>query len=268
MKKFEGILFLSDIDGTLTNDDGQLPENNIRAIRYFQENGGLFTVASGRLPRFIGKFSGDFSPNTYIVGSNGTVIYDPEKEETVWAKELDPAVMQMISDTTARFPCISSLYFSDITGDVSVERKDFSRMAEKISAALDTPVCRAIVCQDAEDTPMVRRFLLDTYGDRYNFNCSWPGGVEIHAKGSGKGEVIPILKELLLKDGKPIHTVIAAGDFENDVTMLRTADIGYAAANATDLTKAAADRITVSNNEGVIASILKDIEGRIQTAFS
>ena len=50
------------------------------------------------------------------------------------------------------------------------------------------------------------------------------------------------------------------GDYENDVSMLEMADIGYAVSNATELCLKAADRITVSNNENAIAVIIRELE--------
>lgn len=53
---------------------------------------------------------------------------------------------------------------------------------------------------------------------------------------------------------------IAVGDYENDISMIRSAGVGYAAENACPAAKAAADRITVSNEEHAIAAIVADIE--------
>ena len=64
------------------------------------------------------------------------------------------------------------------------------------------------------------------------------------------------LAELL---GDRVHTVIAAGDNDNDAPMLRTADIGYAVANASPLAKEAANRHTVSNEEHAIAAIIGEL---------
>jgi len=50
------------------------------------------------------------------------------------------------------------------------------------------------------------------------------------------------------------------GDFENDIDMIKAADIGYAVGNATDDVKKIADRITVSNDKAAIARIIEEIE--------
>ena len=54
MKKFEGMLLITDFDGTLACH-GTISEENCSAIRYFQENGGLFTFSSGRQLGWVEK---------------------------------------------------------------------------------------------------------------------------------------------------------------------------------------------------------------------
>ena len=50
MGRFDGILLCSDYDGTLAGPDGKVSPENAQAIRYFTENGGLFTQATSRSP--------------------------------------------------------------------------------------------------------------------------------------------------------------------------------------------------------------------------
>ncbi len=49
MKKFENMLIVTDLDGTFLSSKDTLVERNLRAIEYFKQNGGHFTVASGRV---------------------------------------------------------------------------------------------------------------------------------------------------------------------------------------------------------------------------
>ena len=59
--------------------------------------------------------------------------------------------------------------------------------------------------------------------------------------------------------GVPIENTVAAGDAENDISMLKTAKVGAAMANGTLQVKEAADYVTVSdNNQGGIAEIIQN----------
>ena len=55
MSKFENIVIASDLDGTYFATGTKLVERNLERVRYFCENGGHFTFATGRLPIFTRK---------------------------------------------------------------------------------------------------------------------------------------------------------------------------------------------------------------------
>ena len=46
---FDGVLIASDLDGTLTTPTGEILPQVRDAIRYLIDNGGLFTVCTGRV---------------------------------------------------------------------------------------------------------------------------------------------------------------------------------------------------------------------------
>ena len=52
MKKFEGCLICTDLDGTLFRSDKTVSKENIDAIEYFKSEGGYFTFVTGRMPFF------------------------------------------------------------------------------------------------------------------------------------------------------------------------------------------------------------------------
>ena len=45
---FSDILITVDVDRTLTDTHSRIPQRNLEAIRYFTDNGGAFTVNTGR----------------------------------------------------------------------------------------------------------------------------------------------------------------------------------------------------------------------------
>ncbi len=47
-KKFDGYVIYSDLDGTLLNNNKEVSDENKEFINYFIENGGKFSIATGR----------------------------------------------------------------------------------------------------------------------------------------------------------------------------------------------------------------------------
>ena len=78
MGKFDGILIVTDIDGTfLGNKSRKVPEN-FEAIEYFKANGGVFTFASGRLHYSIDRVipNPEKVANAPFILANGSCLYD------------------------------------------------------------------------------------------------------------------------------------------------------------------------------------------------
>lgn len=79
MGRFDGVMILTDMDGTLLNSQRQLSRGNQEAARYFMEQGGLFSVATGRAKRAMEYFMPELTINAPAVLFNGSVVYDFEK---------------------------------------------------------------------------------------------------------------------------------------------------------------------------------------------
>ena len=76
MKLFERKLILTDLDGTYLFDDHHISKENRAAVRYFMDNGGLFTVATGRSKAGMEHFFPELEINAPAIIYNGSVIYD------------------------------------------------------------------------------------------------------------------------------------------------------------------------------------------------
>lgn len=262
MGKFDGYLLLSDIDGTLTDSKGKLPQNNADAIHYFQSEGGLFTVASGRFPDFIDGFSDSVKPNTHIIGINGTVIYDWQNKKDLVYRTFDDGFINLVHDITENRPELDSVYISHRYNNIFIPREKFGSL-DKILEENNYVWYRAMFCQSPDKTAAVHDWLIEKYGDRYSVNCSWDSGIEVHSKDSGKGAMLEELSRIVFPNGEKKLTV-AVGDYENDLSMIISADIGYAVANGIECVKNAADRITVSNDEGAIAAVIEELEAEMK----
>lgn len=80
--------------------------------------------------------------------------------------------------------------------------------------------------------------------------------LEITKLGVNKGKSLRILAEML---GIDIGLTMACGDSENDIDILKAAAVGVAMSNAAEETKAAADYITLSNEEDGVAHVIYEL---------
>ena len=97
--------------------------------------------------------------------------------------------------------------------------------------------------------------------DKFDFIRSERTLYEILPKGVGKGLAIKGLVDYL---GIDPERTIAVGDYNNDISMFQAAKVGIAVANACPDAIAAADFVTVSNEEHAIAAIISDLDqGRL-----
>lgn len=103
MGRYDGILIVSDFDHTVTDKAGVVPQKNKDAIRYFMEEGGRFTLASGRsLPLFHSK-SNLVEVNAPVILYNGSVCMDYKTREIVFAHEM-PDLTDLIADLQEKYP--------------------------------------------------------------------------------------------------------------------------------------------------------------------
>lgn len=250
---YNGYLILTDIDGTLTPRAGEVTKENTDAIEYFKENGGLFTFATGRIPEYLSRFP--FRANAPIVTTNGTLMCDGDGN-TLWKKTMPvedcKEVLRHIVENHAGVKTVQRCF----EGEEELKIEFLPPMESLASFEDGCPTYKTVfICETEEDALRLMEDLIDRYSERFSYDRSWPVGLEMHHKHSGKGECVKILRQMLPQ----IHTIITAGDYENDLTMLREADIGCAVANAIPAVKEAADRIIVHCDEHAIAHIIYDL---------
>lgn len=252
MGKFDGILLMSDLDGTLC-DGGRVSTENSQAIAYFQSEGGLFSVGSGRKPDWLLEWVDYFVPNTYSAMLNGAVICDPRGENPIFVQPCDADVLEVSQMLLARCPHAKSLTYCgcfEPNLEVKVgEEIDYARLPKEIFKCL-----MQIPDQYSDEYAEAVRCALPA---NYISMRSWIRGIEYQKKGTGKGDAIHRLKSRL---GDAARIAVAVGNYENDIDMIKAADIGYAVGDSIPSVLAVADRVTVPCREHSIAAIIEELE--------
>lgn len=270
MNKFKGTLICTDLDGTLLKNDKSISRENLDAIEYFKSEGGYFTFITGRMPYFMESICSKIRPNAPFGCINGGGLYDYNKKEYVSAQILDKTVTELIEYAEKNIPGIGiqvytfeRIYFSRENEAMENFRK--ATGLPNITADyrdINEPFAKIVFGDESEEKILALQKLLFSHprASEFDFIRSERTLYEILPKGANKGAVIPKLCDHL---GIDQSKTIAVGDYNNDIAMIKSAGIGFAVANACAEAKAAADRITVSNEEHAVAQIISDIENGV-----
>lgn len=267
MKKFEGILLCTDLDGTLLRKSKEISHENLDAIEYFKSEGGIFTFITGRMPLFVEEFFDVVHPNGPVGCINGGGIYDYPNKKYLWTQPADRSVLDLVELADRE---MDSIGIQLNTFDHTYFCKENSVMAwfRKLTGAENLTCCYrevkepiAKILFGVETTEEMVRLdrLLKAHpaAKSFDFVSAEKTLYEIIPKGVNKGTLLIQMARIL---GLDSQKTVAVGDYDNDVGMLRAAKLGIAVANASPAAKAAADHITVSNEEHAIARIISDLE--------
>lgn len=267
MKKFDGILFCTDIDGTLYNDDKTISDDNLQAIEYFKSEGGMVTFITGRHYIVSGDVYAEIKPNAPIVCLNGGGLYDYEKGEFLWRATLPGSAIELVEQVYEQLPRVgfqlnveNNILFCRNNASTEYLRKTmpFPPTDCHYSEAKETVLKVVFAVETEHDMDLLKTLLhSNPKADEFDFIRSEFAYYEILPKGTSKGNGLKKLAEHL---GIDMKKTVAVGDYDNDISMISVAGTGYAVANAKDKVKAAADYVTVSNNEHAIAKIIDDID--------
>ena len=101
---FSDVLLTVDYDRTLTAPDSTIPARNLEAIRYFMENGGAFTVNTGRSVPMTAAFRDKVPVNAPLLLYNGSAAYDPAEGKLSFCHEIHMDMWQTVAKCMALFP--------------------------------------------------------------------------------------------------------------------------------------------------------------------
>lgn len=263
MNRFKGILFCTDLDGTLYGNDKKVSKENLEAIDHFRSEGGIFTFITGRPPKTSTEICGIIKPTSPYGCFNGAAIYDPCAQRFLWSLPLHEDFLELVRMVDEKLPEMGiqlntekEIYINK--GNASMDRFLEVTGIPRVSCHymdVAEPTVKVVFGSTDEELINALAKLLSSHPKAYLFDFirSERTLYEILPKGASKGTALSRMAEIL---GISPDKTIAVGDYNNDISMLKAAKAGFAVANAVDSVKAVADYVTVSNNESAIAAIV------------
>ena len=265
---FSGCLFACDIDGTLMSS-GKINPRNIEKIEFFMNEGGYFSLSTGRTVGAVGPVLDKIKRVSPSVVANGCMIYDyenkkaldelflPENEYYIAKKVLDMGLNVGIEAHSGEK--ILTIKETQETRDhqeyewISGENVSFEEASkyrwnkvvyffdnEKELALVKAMIAKEKAVSAFSDTSAV------ISGRKRKYYEQFPAGVS-------KASELDKLKNIL-KIEKGCY--FAMGDYYNDLEMIKNADISAVPEDTPDDIKAYADYIAGSCEDGAVADFI------------
>jgi len=267
MGKFDGVLFASDMDGTLLNAEHEISRENIEALEYFTQNGGRFTLATGRMIHAINLYAQMLPVNAPIIALNGAVVYDLAKKETLHSRPHDRDITEVVDGLAEAFPelgvevvMLDRMYVCR-GSEVSRIHCEIIRVPYVLTDVRDAAgeCMKMNLTQEPGCLDRAERYLKDRYPGVFYIVHSDVYYLEVLHADANKGFGLKTIAGLL---GIERENVCAIGDHHNDIELLNNAGFAFAPANAEPEVKAAANLVVPSNNEHAIMHVINHIDSK------
>lgn len=259
-----------DLDGTLFGRDHKsVSQRNVNALKKLSENNVKVVIASGRTYSQITNVIKRVGVADYIVCSNGASVIDVKgnviatdyMEYEKWKKIYDIlfenkiATEVYVDGKTYMDRCFDNSYYNKaLKGDFIEELKSLINFCDNVTEALKD---RGIEKLSAVYVPAEKQEALENRFKEMNMavTSSIPFNMEINKWGVSKEKGLKMLCEKL---GIMREEVMAFGDGNNDIEMLKWAGLSFAMGNADEKVKKSAKYVTETNeNDGVAVEIEK-----------
>ena len=262
-------LIAMDLDGTLNNDQKIITEKTKAALMAAQKAGIRLALASARPSPGLFKERDILrlqDHNGILMSYNGGRIVDAATGRVLFETSMDLEETKQVLRQLEKLPVTPILddgvqfYVADKNGyKVDYECKNNQMTCTEVGNLADfltfAPI-KILMSVQPEELPQVQQQIAAFLPEDLTVVQTAAFYLEVIPKIINKGQGIRDICTVL---GIAPAQVISFGDAANDIPMLREAGMGVAMGNAADAVKAAADMVTLSNNDDGIAAALEKL---------
>lgn len=260
-------LICLDLDGTLLNDNKEISPYTFKVLKSLQSQGHAIMISTGRPFRASKRYYDELNMDTPIVNFNGAYVHHPKDPHfPCQHARLDEGIATSIIETLKKMEVQNII--AEVKDHVYLDRYDenlyegFSMGEAQIEIGdlrelLNEDPTSILIEADEHMIPRIKQTLTRFYAENIEhrrWGAPYPV-IEIVKRGISKAVGIDIVKTYLNIDHQHI---IAFGDEDNDIEMIKYAKHGVAMANAIPELKHVAKETTCSNNDDGIGVYLNN----------
>lgn len=256
-------LIASDMDGTLLDENGQVPPETFDLILALRERGVRFVASSGRRYDRLCDFFSPVKDRMDFVASNGAQVFADGVQ--IDREVYSHLAIRRLAKTVAMFPNMHLALFDRTKSYLLDDEDKFVREVDKdlpnVERIYELPspqvsiIKASIFCDDGnvmDNAYVLQREL----GGLFTFAPSGSSYIDAMQPGISKASGIAQVMEY---HGIDASEVMAFGDAMNDYEIIRFAGTGCAMANGRPALRAVADRVIGSNVEHAVQSEMRRV---------
>ena len=266
MKKFENMIIGCDMDGTLLDSEKRISARNEEALRYYAEQGGRFSLATGRAPAGVRRYLQQMPMNAPYSLLNGSLFLNEQHEITRCAG-MPEETKALIRETLSNFSQIGcevyvggEVYIAQFSEETDRHMKMLDLTYHMVDPADLPDTARwGKVNFTAKDVNLIRQVkeFLRPYQARFCMATSLPTFWEVTTLGVNKGSA---LQSIAQECSIPSDRVFAVGDSYNDEQMIEVAHLGFVPENADREILEKADVVVRSNDNDAVAAVIEYLD--------
>lgn len=256
-------LIASDMDGTLLDENGQVPPETFGLILALREHGVRFVASSGRRYDRLCDFFSPVKDRMDFVASNGAQVFADGVQ--IDREVYSHLAIRRLAKTVAMFPNMHLALFDRTKSYLLDDEDKFVREVDKdlpnVERIYELPspqvsiIKASIFCDDGnvmDNAYVLQREL----GGLFTFAPSGSSYIDVMQPGISKASGIAQVMEY---HGVDASEVMAFGDAMNDYEIIRFVGTGCAMANGRPALRAVADRVIGSNVEHAVQSEMRRV---------
>lgn len=256
-------LIASDMDGTLLDENGQVPPETFDLILALRGRGVRFVASSGRRYDRLCDFFSPVKDRMDFVASNGAQVFADGVQ--IDREVYSHLAIRRLAKTVAMFPNMHLALFDRTKSYLLDDEDKFVREVDKdlpnVERIYELPspqvsiIKASIFCDDGnvmDNAYVLQREL----GGLFTFAPSGSSYIDAMQPGISKASGIAQVMEY---HGIDASEVMAFGDAMNDYEIIRFVGTGCAMSNGRPALRAVADRVIGSNVEHAVQSEMRRV---------
>ena len=256
-------LIVTDMDGTLLNDQKEIDPSFWETFRELRNRGIHFAVASGRQFYTLQDQFEDIKNEIVIISDNGAYVADENGpiSHTAFSKEDVKIINSISAEIKDAWLVCSGLKSGYVMYDGEVFLEKVRTYYKKLQIVknveeVDDEIIKMTYCDFANSTENSLQHFQDLRND-YNIVIAGYYWLDITPKTASKGKALESLQKSL---GITAEETMLFGDHYNDLSMMTKAKYSYAMKNAQPGIIDAANFITrLDNNENGVVETIREM---------